>query len=76
MTSWRARIGKAAGVMIVAWLACLGPAAAAPPADTTPVAAVNVQRFHLPEAALPDEAAMVLVGAALIGLAAAVRRAA
>lgn len=62
--------------MMVAWLACLGPAAAAPPAEDTRVASVAVLRFSLPVAALPDEAAMMLVGAALIGLAAAVRRAA
>lgn len=43
-------------------------------ADTTP--AVAVQRVRMPPAGgLRDEAAMVLVGTALIGLAAAVRRA-
>jgi hypothetical protein len=39
----------------------------------TPVA---VQRVGIPPAGMRDEAAMVLVGGALIGLAAAVRRAA
>ena len=37
---------------------------------------VAVQRVSLPLPAIRDEAAMVLVGAALIGVAAAVRRAA
>jgi hypothetical protein len=37
---------------------------------------VAVQRVNVPTAGLRDEAAMVLVGTALIGLAAAVRRAA
>ena len=40
---------------------------------TAPVA---VQHVHVPVPGLRDEAAMVLVGTALIGLAAAVRRAA
>lgn len=39
-------------------------------------ASVAVQRVSLPATGLRDEAAMVLVGTALIGLAAAVRRAA
>ena len=42
-------------------------------AVTAPVA---VQRLNLPSTGLRDEAAMVLVGTALIGLAAAVRKAA
>jgi len=37
---------------------------------------VAVQRISIPVAGLRDEAAMVLVGTALIGIAAAVRRAA
>jgi hypothetical protein len=37
---------------------------------------VTVQRVHLPGQPLRDEVAMVLVGSALIGAAAAVRRAA
>jgi len=40
------------------------------------IAPVAVQRVSLPAPGLRDEAAMVLVGTALIGLAAAVRRAA
>ena len=43
-------------------------------ADVAPTMAV--QRVNMPGPALRDEAAMVLVGTALIGLAAAVRRAA
>ena len=39
-------------------------------------APVAVQRVGMPATGLRDEAAMVLVGSALIGLAAAVRRAA
>lgn len=39
-------------------------------------APVAVQRVHLPEIGLRDEAAMLLIGTALIGLAAAVRRSA
>jgi hypothetical protein len=46
-------------------------------ATTTPDApAVAVQQVRVPLPGLRDEAAMVLVGTALIGLAAAVRRAA
>ena len=45
--------------------------------DATPSAnAVAVQQVRVPAHGLRDEAAMVLVGTALIGLAAAVRRAA
>lgn len=47
--------------------------------DTTAATAaptVAVQRVSLPVPAIRDEAAMVLVGTALIGVAAAVRRAA
>jgi len=45
-------------------------------AESTVAPAVAVQQVRLPMAGLRDEAAMVLVGTALIGLAAAVRRAA
>ena len=61
----------------------LGLAAAAPIAAATPAAGeshrdttVAVQHVRAPLAGLRDEATMVLVGTALIGLAAAVRRAA
>ena len=44
--------------------------------DATVAAPVAVKSVSLPATGLRDEAAMVLVGTALIGLAAAVRRAA
>ncbi|MDQ3346745.1 MAG: hypothetical protein M3545_02145 [Acidobacteriota bacterium] len=50
-----------------------GPAEQPRESTATPVA---VQRLGIPATGLRDEAAMVLVGSALIGLAAAVRRAA
>jgi hypothetical protein len=46
------------------------------PRETATSAPVAVQRVSLPGTHVRDEAAMVLVGTALIGLAAAVRRAA
>jgi LPXTG-motif cell wall-anchored protein len=46
------------------------------PRPAEPVATVAVQRVGLPTTGMRDEAAMVLVGSALIGLAAALRRAA
>ena len=56
------------------------PILAAPAASEEPAATVAapmaVQRTNLPGVWIRDEAAMVLVGTALIGLAAAVRRAA
>jgi hypothetical protein len=55
------------------------PAAGRPSAadrESAAPAPVAVQRLALPTAGLRDEAAMVLIGTALIGLAAAVRRAA
>ncbi len=60
---------------------CAAPVFAAPsggaePAEEAPQTTVAVQRVSLPEPGLRDEAAMVLVGTMLIGLAAAVRRAA
>jgi len=62
----------------IAFLAAPLTATARPAEDETvqPAPAVAVQRFTLPATGLRDEAAMVLVGTALIGLAAAVRRAA
>ena len=44
--------------------------------DTVSAAPVAVHRVSLPSTGIRDEAAMVLVGTVLIGLAAAVRRAA
>lgn len=53
------------------------PALAGNPDDETVAPApVAVQRVSVPSTGLRDEATMVLVGTALIGLAAAVRRAA
>jgi hypothetical protein len=46
------------------------------PDDVVAAPTVAVQRVAVPAPGLRDEAAMVLVGTALIGLAAAVRRAA
>lgn len=63
-------------------LMCSAPLAAATrpvadePRDAAASAPVAVQRVSVPATGLRDEAAMVLVGTALIGLAAAVRRAA
>ena len=51
------------------------PAADVPRESIAP-APVAVQRISVPGTGIRDEAAMVLVGTALIGLAAAVRRAA
>lgn len=59
----------------VAWLACLTPAAAAPVAGEEPVVVQRGAARRIPGFPLRDDAAMVLVGAALIGLGAAVRRA-
>ena len=56
-------------------MAATRPAAEAPP-EAAASAPVAVQRVSVPAPGLRDEAAMVLVGTALIGLAAAVRRAA
>ena len=66
-------------VVFAGLIALLGaPLGAAPSAgdDARSGATVAVQRINLPDTGLRDEAAMVLVGTALIGLAAAVRRAA
>lgn len=63
-------------IVIVGFLLLAGsPARATQPAtDPTTQAPVAVQRVAVPSRGLPDEAAMVLIGAALIALAAAVRR--
>lgn len=63
-------------------LVCSAPLAATRPVADEPreraasAAPVAVQRVNGPATAIRDETAMVLVGTALIGLAAAVRRAA
>jgi LPXTG-motif cell wall-anchored protein len=56
-------------------VAAAGRGAAAEPRENA-AAPVAVQRVGIPATGMRDEAAMVLVGTALIGLAAAVRRAA
>lgn len=62
-----------AGMLTMAAPAVAGPDAAAR-IDSPP--AVAVQRVAVPTTGLRDEVAMVLVGSVLIGVAAAVRRAA
>jgi hypothetical protein len=67
--------------LTIAGLAVLATGLSASPAADDNTAAnaaptVAVQRVSLPLPAIRDEAAMVLVGTALIGMAAAVRRAA
>jgi hypothetical protein len=68
-----------AAMVVVAVAAASVAAASRPPAEPardSTAAPVAVQRVGIPATGLRDEAAMVLVGSALIGLAAAVRRAA
>jgi hypothetical protein len=61
---------------------CATPVFAAPSGSAEPAeeaaqtTTVAVQRISLPDSGVRDEVAMVLVGTVLIGLAAAVRRAA
>jgi len=67
--------------LTIAGLAVLATGLGASPAvndntAATPAPTVAVQRVSLPLPAVRDEAVMVLVGTALIGMAAAVRRAA
>jgi LPXTG-motif cell wall-anchored protein len=62
------------GLLVVAWLALLSPAAAAPVGEEDAAPTVAVQRVNLPDTGLRDEASMMLVGVALIGLAGVVRR--
>src|SRR5687768_1936459 len=88
-TNGRVPVGSRVRVMrrrVVSWVfagavGLMAPVAAASPAvedgrDTVAPTPVAVQRVSVPAFGLRDEAAMVLVGTALIGLAAAVRRAA
>jgi len=66
-----------AGCIAIAAPLLAAPAASGETVATNPEApAVAVQQVRVPLPGLRDEAAMVLVGTALIGLAAAVRRAA
>ena len=64
-----------AGCALVASPLSAAPAAKEP-RTTDATTTVAVQQVRVPVTGLRDEAAMVLVGTALIGLAAAVRRAA
>ena len=64
-------------LVTLAFALCASPAfAAGSAAETTESTAVAVQHARVQMPGLRDQAAMVLVGTALIGLAAAVRRAA
>ena len=65
-------------VIFAGVLAMIAPAAWAgnPDDDAVAPVPVAVQRVSMPSTGMRDEATMVLVGTALIGLAAAVRRAA
>jgi LPXTG-motif cell wall-anchored protein len=68
-----------AALVVVAAAAASAAAAGRPAVNEAreeTAAPVAVQRVGLPATGMRDEAAMVLVGSALIGLAAAVRRAA
>lgn len=66
-----------ASLIFTACAVAASSAVAAPAAEAEPAAsAVAVREMRVPTAPLRDELAMVLVGTALIGLAAAVRRAA
>jgi hypothetical protein len=58
------------------WASPTGGTTIADGRDTPSTTAVAVQRVGIPASGLRDEAAMVLIGTALIGLAAVVRRAA
>ena len=69
------------GFLMLAWIGSVPLSAATRPVADEPresaaAAPVAVQRISVPATGMRDEAAMVLVGTALIGLAAAVRRAA
>jgi hypothetical protein len=76
----RSRIGAAfitaALAMLVTTIAAAAPSPEGQMPDASPSVAVPRASVTLPADGLRDEAAMVLVGSALIGLAAVVRRAA
>lgn len=65
-----------AGLMAVLALPTVAQATTKAETEATASAPVAVQRVAVPARGLRDEAAMVLIGTALIGLGAAVRRAA
>jgi hypothetical protein len=68
-----AALALASSMATASLAAAPAPAERSEPSATTPVA---VQQVRIPVPPIRDEIAMVLVGTALIGLAAAVRRAA
>ena len=70
MRRYLGSLALAAGVATVTQFA----AAQDSETPTTDTGAVSVQQVHAPARGLRDEAAMVLIGTALIGLGAAVRR--
>jgi hypothetical protein len=76
----RSELGSLVFVGLMGLAASQTAAATRPAVDesreSASAAPVAVQRVGVPATGLRDEAAMVLVGTALIGLAAAVRRAA
>lgn len=63
-----------AGLLVMMTLPGLATGTTKPEPEPTTQAPVAVQRVAVPSRGLRDEAAMVLIGTALIGLAAAVRR--
>lgn len=63
-----------AGFLLLMGAPELAAGPAAPETEKATQAPVAVQRIAVPSFGLRDEAAMVLIGTALIGLAAAVRR--
>ena len=63
--------------LVMGFGAAVSVASAMPPPDTTEqVPRIAVEEASVPGSGMSDEATMVLLGSALIGLAAAVRRAA
>ena len=74
-------MSRMCGAFVLAGLTVIASPAAATPADDRASepraqATVAVQQVHLPLPGLREEVAMVLVGTVLIGVGAAVRRAA
>jgi hypothetical protein len=65
-----------AGLVALAATPIVAVASPEGPDEAVAASTVAVQRVAVPAPGLRDEAAMILVGTALIGLAAAVRRAA
>ena len=75
----RTEMRRVGPLMFVAWMAAAVAVSAAPADPAQPEqdgAPVAVQHVALPDTGLRDQAMMVLVGSALIGVGAALRRAA